>query len=82
MNNASGSDLMLIGYADKQSNELRAQMISELRALSVKKALRTEQNIELKAYTGYGQYVPVGDSGGETGANRNGRVEVWFRKQG
>lgn len=82
MNNASGSDLMLIGYADKQSNELRAQMISELRALSVKKALRKEQNIELKAYTGYGQYVPVGDSGGETGANRNGRVEVWFRKQG
>ncbi|MGP4845888.1 substrate-binding domain-containing protein [Marinobacter sp. 1Y8] len=79
MNNASGSDLMLIGYADKQSNELRAQMISELRALSVKKALRKEQGIELKAYTGYGQFLPVGGSGGETGANRNGRVEVWFR---
>lgn len=79
MNNASGSDLMLIGYADKQTNELRAQMISELRALSVKKALRNEQQIDLKAYTGYGQYLPVGGSGGETGASRNGRVEVWFR---
>ncbi|WP_207950798.1 substrate-binding domain-containing protein [Marinobacter sp. JSM 1782161] len=78
---ADGRDLMLIGYADKQSNELRAQMISELRALSVKKALRKEQDINVEAYTGYGHYAPVGSSGGEAGANRNGRVEVWFRQR-
>ncbi|BES72244.1 phosphate ABC transporter substrate-binding/OmpA family protein [Marinobacter nanhaiticus D15-8W] len=77
---AKGSDLMLIGYADKQSNELRAQMISELRALAVKKALRDEQAVNVQAYTGYGHYVPVGGSGGSEGASRNGRVEVWFRK--
>lgn len=78
--NADGNDLMLIGYADKQSNELRAQMISELRALSVKKALRKEQAIDVSAYTGYGHYVPVGGSGGEAGASRNGRVEIWYRE--
>lgn len=80
LNQATGADLMLIGFADKQSHELRAQMISELRALSVKSALRAHQGINVKAITGYGHYVPVGDSGGAEGASRNGRVEVWFRK--
>ncbi|WP_242674304.1 substrate-binding domain-containing protein [Marinobacter halodurans] len=78
---ANGSDLMLIGYADKQANELRAQMISELRALSVKKALRQEQGINMSAYTGYGHYAPVAGSGGAEGASRNGRVEVWYRRE-
>jgi len=73
------SDLLLIGFADRQSNELRAQMISELRALSVSKALR-EAGTDATAYTGYGQYMPVGSAGGENGARRNGRVEVWIRR--
>lgn len=64
--------LMLIGFADQQSNELRAQMISELRALSVRKALAAE-GIPDVAYTGYGHYMPVGGRGSQ----RNGRVEVW-----
>lgn len=74
----TGKDLMLIGFADQQSNELRAQMISELRALSVSKALR-ELGTRVPGYTGYGHYMPVGSSGGDTGAQRNGRVEIWIR---
>lgn len=73
-----GSDLMLIGFADLQRDELRAQMISELRALSVSRALR-KRGTEAKAYTGYGHYMPVGSAGGDTGERRNGRVEVWVR---
>lgn len=69
----TADDLMLIGFADQQSNELRAQMISELRALSVRKALN-EVGIADVAYTGYGQYMPVGGRGSQ----RNGRVEVWI----
>ncbi|MDX1458640.1 MAG: substrate-binding domain-containing protein [Marinobacter sp.] len=77
--NKAGSDLMLIGFADQQSNELRAQMISELRALSVSRALR-ELGPRVTAYTGYGHYMPVGSTGGDSGAQRNGRVEVWVRR--
>lgn len=72
----SADDLMLIGFADRQSNELRAQLISELRALSVRKALN-ELNVKDVAYTGYGHYMPVGG----TGSPRNGRVEVWIRSR-
>nr|WP_297398173.1 phosphate ABC transporter substrate-binding/OmpA family protein [uncultured Marinobacter sp.] len=74
----SADELMLIGYADQQSNELRAQMISELRALSVRKALQ-DRGLGAIAYTGYGHYLPVGSAGGDQGAQRNGRVEVWIR---
>lgn len=75
----TGKDLMLIGFADQQSNELRAQMISELRALSVSKALR-QLGTPVPGHTGYGHYMPVGSAGGETGAQRNGRVEVWIQR--
>ncbi|MEH6562815.1 MAG: OmpA family protein, partial [Marinobacter sp.] len=71
-------DLMLIGFADQQTNELRAQMISELRALSVRKAL-SDFDVHDVRYTGYGQYMPVGMAGGKHGKRRNGRVEVWVR---
>lgn len=72
----SADDLLLIGFADTQSHELRAQMISELRALSVRKALQTLGVADV-AYTGYGQYMPVGGSG----SPRNGRVEVWIKSR-
>ncbi|WP_417567269.1 substrate-binding domain-containing protein [Marinobacter sp.] len=74
--NRSPQDLLLIGFADTQSHELRAQMISELRALSVRKALQ-EAGVQDVAYTGYGQYMPVGGSG----SPRNGRVEVWIKSR-
>lgn len=70
----SANDLLLIGFADTQSHELRAQMISELRALSVRRAL-DDAGIPRVAYTGYGHYMPVGG----TGNQRNGRVEVWIK---
>jgi len=79
VNGKAGSDLMLIGFSDQQSHELRAQMISELRAMSAAKALR-EANIQVQGYVGYGHYMPVGATGGENGARRNGRVEVWVRR--
>jgi len=75
-NGKNANDLMLIGFADQQSNELRAQMISELRALSVRKALASE-GIRDVAYTGYGHYMPVGGRGSQ----RNGRVEVWIQSR-
>ncbi len=70
----AADDLLLIGFADTQSHELRAQMISELRALSVRRALN-EAGVPFVAYTGYGHYMPVGGSGNL----RNGRVEVWIK---
>lgn len=75
----TGKDLMLVGFADKQTDEFRAQLISELRALSASKALR-ELGTVVHGHTGYGHYMPVGSAGGEAGAQRNGRVEVWVRR--
>ena len=49
-------------------------MISELRALSVRKALG-QAGVADVAYTGYGHYMPVGGKGNQ----RNGRVEVWIK---
>lgn len=69
-------NVMLIGYSDRQSNELRAQLISEIRALSVKKALKKRGKV-IKAYTGYGQYMPLATTDGNKGVFKNGRVEVW-----
>lgn len=76
----AGSELILIGFADlsENNNELRAQMISELRALTVERALK-KVGIQVRAYTGYGHYMPVGAQGGDRGTQRNGRVEVWIR---
>ncbi|HET8848752.1 MAG TPA: OmpA family protein, partial [Marinobacter sp.] len=70
----TADDVMLIGFADAQSHELRAQMISELRALSVRKALNDVGVLDA-AYTGYGHYMPVSGAG----SPRNGRVEVWVQ---
>ncbi|SDS53705.1 phosphate ABC transporter substrate-binding protein, PhoT family [Halopseudomonas xinjiangensis] len=75
----TGRDLMLIGFADKRSDELRAQMVSELRARSASKALR-ELGTIVAGHTGYGHYMPVGSAGGDAGAQRNGRVEIWVRR--
>ncbi|WP_339842327.1 substrate-binding domain-containing protein [uncultured Halopseudomonas sp.] len=75
----TGKDLMLIGFADQQTDELRAQMISELRALSVSKSLR-DLDIPVAGHTGYGHYMPVGSAGGDAGEQRNGRVELWVRR--
>ncbi|MFV8569894.1 substrate-binding domain-containing protein [Marinobacter sp. SBS5] len=72
----SADDLLLIGFADAQSDELRAQMISELRALSVRRALN-HVGVPYVSYTGYGHYMPVGGSGNQ----RNGRVEVWIKSR-
>lgn len=74
----STENIMLIGYSDKQSNELRAQLISELRALSVKTAIK-KRGKSIKAYTGYGQYMPLATTDGKKGVFKNGRVEVWAR---
>jgi len=75
----SGRDLMLIGFADQQNDELRAQMISELRALSVSKALR-ELGTQVQGHTGYGHYMQVASGGGDSGEQRNGRVEIWVQR--
>lgn len=74
--NRSAQDLLLIGFADTESHELKAQMVSELRAISVRKAL-DDAEVPDVAYTGYGHYMPVGGKG----SPRNGRVEVWIKSQ-
>ncbi|GHD43054.1 phosphate ABC transporter substrate-binding protein, PhoT family [Marinobacter persicus] len=74
--NRQARDLLLIGFADAQQHELKSQMVSELRAISVRKALN-EIGVENAPYTGYGHYMPVSGKG----SPRNGRVEVWIKNR-
>ncbi len=76
----SGRELMLIGFSDNGGDEFRAQILSEARALTVAMALKRE-GIDVRAHTGYGQYMPVSTGSGTRAQHRNGRVEVWIRSE-
>ncbi|WP_119394604.1 substrate-binding domain-containing protein [Salinibius halmophilus] len=69
-------ELMLFGFSDAIGDESRAILISEVRTLAVRKALR-EYGIRAKAITGYGSLNPVAQG---PASDRNNRVEVWIKE--
>ena len=71
-------EVFLVGFVNKQSNEFRAQILSEARVQSVKNKLRLT-GVETNAMTGYGELNPVSDNSDERYALRNQRVEVWIK---
>lgn len=71
-----GRELLLFGFSDQLENESRAILISEVRTLAVRKALR-EYGIHAKAMTGYGSLNPVAKG---AASDRNNRVEVWIKE--
>ncbi len=70
--------LLLIGFSGQTENELRANVISELRVQKVRKALR-ELGLKAHAVTGYGDLNPVASNENEKYATKNHRVEVWIK---
>lgn len=75
--NLPPSRLMLIGFSEKRSDELGAQILSEYRARAVQKALGT-YGIQIPAVTGYGHYRAVASHQSLQAHLRNNRVEVWL----
>lgn len=68
--------LQLIGFGDSQQSEQRALILSKMRALRVKSALR-EHDIHASSVMGFGDGLPVADDR-EAGRIKNQRVEVWL----
>lgn len=68
--------LQLIGFGDAHQSEQRAQVLSRMRALRVKAALR-DGGVEAASVVGFGGLLPVAEGEG-AGRLKNQRVEVWL----
>lgn len=69
--------ITLVGFGDVKQTESRAMVLSKLRAVAVKSALR-KHGISTQPVKGFGAYLPVA-SNSDSGKIKNRRVEVWVR---
>lgn len=67
--------IQLVGFGDAKESQSRSLVLSKMRALKVKGALR-DSGVHVESVLGLGAYLPVS---GDQGADRfkNQRVEVW-----
>jgi phosphate transport system substrate-binding protein len=70
------SKVTLAGFGDAKSDPTRAQLLSKLRAMAVRRELLKYQVI-LREVRGFGDEMPVADNDGDEGRIKNRRVEVW-----
>ncbi len=69
--------LTLIGFGDQKKSPQRAQLLSKLRAMAVRREL-VKQRIYPKFSYGYGGQLPVASNERDAGRFKNRRVEVWL----
>ncbi|AWF80377.1 hypothetical protein BTJ40_05890 [Microbulbifer sp. A4B17] len=68
--------LLLIGFGDEKVSEGRSVVLSKLRAVTVRSALRDHQ-INTAPVQGFGAYLPVA-SNNSSAKIKNRRVEIWI----
>ncbi|MGH1372221.1 MAG: substrate-binding domain-containing protein [Cellvibrionaceae bacterium] len=73
----SDRQVILVGFGDVKQTETRAIVLSKLRAVAVKSALR-KYGISTRPVEGFGAYLPVASNLGSAKV-KNRRVEVWVR---
>jgi outer membrane protein OmpA-like peptidoglycan-associated protein len=71
-------NVVIEGHTNSEGSEKANQILSEKRALSVKKYLQDKFNISEKRMTtkGYGETRPIGDNKTNEGRAKNRRVEI------
>ena len=69
--------LVLIGFGDQKKTVERAQLLSKLRAMAVRREL-VKLGIYPKQSLGYGEQLPVASNERDSGRYKNRRVEVWL----
>jgi phosphate transport system substrate-binding protein len=69
--------LTLIGFGDQKKSPQRAQLLSKLRAMAVRREL-VKLGIYPKYSHGYGGQLPVASNERDAGRYKNRRVEVWL----
>ncbi len=68
--------VVLVGFGDAKRDPQRADLLSRLRAMAVRREL-VKAGVELRDIIGLGDELPVATNTVEEGRIRNRRVEVW-----
>lgn len=72
------AELLLIGFGDPKKTETRSQLLSRLRAMSVRREL-VREGIYPRETLGFGDDLLVASVAEDAGRVKNRRVEVWVR---
>lgn len=66
----------LVGFGDAKSDPARADLLSKLRAMAVRREL-VKSGVVLREIRGFGAEMPVAANSADEGRIKNRRVEVW-----
>ncbi|WP_283188494.1 phosphate ABC transporter substrate-binding/OmpA family protein [Pseudomonas sp. PMCC200344] len=66
----------LVGFGDAKSDPARADLLSKLRAMAVRREL-VKSGVVFREIHGFGAEMPVAANSGDEGRIKNRRVEVW-----
>ena len=67
---------VLVGFGDPKSDPARAELLSKLRAMAVRREL-ARHGVIFREIVGLGDELPVAANDGDDGRIKNRRVEVW-----
>ena len=68
--------VVLVGFGDPKAVSARAELLSKLRAMAVRREL-VREGVVMREVTGLGDELPIADNEGDSGRLKNRRVEVW-----
>lgn len=74
--NLLNQKVTLVGFGDAKSDPARAQLLSRLRAMAVRREL-LKSGVILRDVRGFGDEMPVAANDADEGRIKNRRVEVW-----
>jgi phosphate transport system substrate-binding protein len=75
-NDKSDRQVTLVGFGDAKSDPARADLLSKLRAMAVRREL-VKSGVVLREVRGFGAEMPVAANSADEGRIKNRRVEVW-----
>jgi phosphate transport system substrate-binding protein len=68
--------VVLVGFGDAKADPARAELLSKLRAMAVRRELN-KAGVTFRDIIGMGDELPVAANSGDDGRIKNRRVEVW-----
>jgi phosphate transport system substrate-binding protein len=75
-NGKANREVTLVGFGDAKSDPARADLLSKLRAMAVRREL-VKSGVVFREIRGFGAEMPVAANSADEGRIKNRRVEVW-----
>lgn len=75
-NGKTDREVALVGFGDAKSDPARADLLSKLRAMAVRREL-VKSGVVFREIRGFGAEMPVAANSADEGRIKNRRVEVW-----